>query len=364
MADNKHRTIIKAPKPKKTFIQMTFLLSLAAFLVFTVMFSIMYVLFRYALKINLSEIYKSMDINSRVPVIILFISSFIVGYALSLLYTHAIISPIHKVIKSMDELAKGNYKERLDFGKQANWFEDVSDFTNSFNQMASELEHTDTLNNDFINNFSHEFKTPIVSIAGFAKLLKKGNLPPETQIEYLNIIEQESLRLSDLALSVLNLIKIENQTVLTNVTKFNLSEQLRNSILLFEDKWENKKINLQLDFDEFYIRANEELLKQVWINLLDNAIKYSPINETVSVSIKRKEHSTIVSIANTGSEISPYSQKHIFNKFYQADESHSTKGSGIGLAVVKKIVSLHRGEVSVISGNKKTIFAVTIPDIL
>ena len=255
---------------------MTFLLSLAAFLVFTVMFSIMYVLFRYALKINLNEIYKSMDINNRVLVIILFVTSIIVGYALSLLYTHTIISPIHKVIKSMDEFAKGNYKERLDFGKQENWFEAVGDFTNSFNQMASELEHTETLNNDFINNFSHEFKTPIVSIAGFAKLLKKGNLPPETQIEYLNIIEQESIRLSDLALSVLNLIKIENQTILTNVTKFNLSEQLRNSILLFEDKWEIKhqmSVNNKwddIDSDDLFavaknvnIRQAEQIVEQV-----------------------------------------------------------------------------------------------------
>lgn len=361
---NKNRIFNKAPKPKKTFIQMTFLLALVAFLVFSVMFSIMYVLFRYALNINLTEIYKTLDISNRVLVIILFVTSFIAGYALSLLYTHVIISPIHKVIRSMDELAKGNYKERLDFGKQANWFEAVGDFTDSFNQMASELEHTETLNNDFMNNFSHEFKTPIVSIAGFAKLLKKGNLTPQEQLDYLNIIEQESLRLSDMSLSVLNLIKIENQTVLTNVTKFNLSEQIRNSILLLGNKWETKELNLQLDFDEFYIRANEELLKQVWINLLDNAIKFAPNGETISVSIKRKDRSTVVSITNTGSEISPYSQKHIFNKFYQADESHSSQGSGIGLAVVKKIVSLHRGDVCVISGNKKTIFVVTVPDIL
>lgn len=355
MAKNKKRT---------SFIQMTFLLSLLAFLIFSSMIFIILISLRYILKINPQEILETIDINNKMLFIILLVSSSIVGYGLSLLYTHLIISPIHKVIQRMDELSNGNYQTRLSFGKDLNWFEAVSDFSNSFNSMASQLEHTETLNNDFMNNFSHEFKTPIVSIAGFAKLLKKGNLSPEEQLEYLNIIEQESLRLSQMSQSVLNLIKIENQTILTNVTKFNLSEQIRKSILLLEDKWENKNLNLQLDFDEYFIKANEELLKQVWINLLDNAIKFAPDGETIAIDIKRKEKSTVISVLNTGSEISPYSQKHIFNKFYQADESHSSKGSGIGLAVVKKIVSLHKGEISVLSGNKKTIFLVTLPDLL
>ena len=211
-----------------------------------------------------------------------------------------------------------------------------------------------------MNNFSHEFKTPIVSISGFTKLLKKGNLTKEQETEYLNIIDEESSRLTYMATSVLKLIKVENQTILSNITKFNLSEQIRNCILLLEDKWSKKNIELQLDFDEFYIHANEELLKQVWINLLDNAVKFTPEKHLIKVDIKEKDENIIVSIINTGSEIPASRQKHIFNKFYQADESHSSQGSGLGLAIVKKIVDLHKGQICVISGNQKTIFLTTL----
>lgn len=347
---------------------MTFLLALIVFSIFLLMLLIIFVLIKYLLNINLLPFISEIEISKRVLFIILTVASFIVGYFLTLLLTHLIMRPIHKVIQSMEELAKGNYKERLDFGKKSTHFEAVGDFADEFNKMATELEHTETLSNDFMNNFSHEFKTPIVSIAGFANLLKKENLSEKEKLEYLNIIEQESLRLSEMAVRVMNLMKIENQNILSNLTQFNLSEQIRNSILLLEDKWESKKLNLELDFDEYIIKANEELLKQVWINLLDNAIKFAPEGETISVSIKRKEKSTIITIANTGSYIPPASQKRIFTKFYQVDESHSSQGNGIGLAVVKKIISLHRGEICVISGNndgkKKTIFVVTIPDIL
>jgi len=163
-----------------------------------------------------------------------------------------------------------------------------------------------------------------------------------------------------MATNVLKLMKVENQTILSNVTKFNLSEQIRNCILLMENKWSKKNLDLQLDFDEFYVHGNEELLKQVWINLLDNAIKFSPQGELIKIDIKEKDNNIIVSFANTGSEIPASSQRHIFNKFYQADESHSSQGNGLGLAIVKKIIDLHKGNICVISGNKKTIFLVTL----
>jgi signal transduction histidine kinase len=260
----------------------------------------------------------------------------------------------------MNILASGNFKTRLSYGKPIGKHPAFKEITDSFNQMAQELEHTEMLRGDFVNNFSHEFKTPIVSIAGFAKLLKKGNLTEEQKSEYLDIIEEESLRLSDMATNVLNMTKIENQTILTDISTFNLSEQLRSCVLLLEKRWESKKLELSLEFDEYDITASEELLKQVWINLLDNAIKYSPEYGMIVIKIREDGDFYQVSIANSGEEIPIEKREKIFDKFYQVDESHSSPGNGIGLSIVKSVIDLHRGQVSVYCKNGITIFNVRL----
>ena len=271
------------------------------------------------------------------------------------------MKPVNKLINQMNRLAAGDYKARLEYGDLLGKHPTMMELTNSFNRMAEELQSTEMLRSDFINNFSHEFKTPIVSITGFAKLLRKGNLPEEQKEEYLRIIETESLRLSQMATNVLNLTKVENQTILTDLLEYNLSEQIRSCILLLSEKWEQKEIEYALDFDECGIHANKELMKQVWINLLGNAVKFSPKGGLIEVIIAEDENAITVSVMNTGSEIDPEHQKKIFNKFYQADESHASEGNGIGLAIVKRIVELHEGTVSVSSGNGSTTFTVVLP---
>ena len=169
------------------------------------------------------------------------------------------------------------------------------------------------------------------------------------------------MRLSYMATNILNMTKVENQEILTDVTNFNLSEQIRFAVLLMEEQWTKKNIELQLDFDEHEIEANEELLKQVWINLVDNAVKFAPRCATVAMDICATAESFIVSISNTGQDIPPEKQKKLFNKFYQADESHAQEGNGIGLAVVKKIVDLHNGWISVKSEGGMTVFTVELP---
>lgn len=285
------------------------------------------------------------------------------GGVISFFLSKIPLKPVNLLINHMNRLADGDFKTRINFGKFWSRHPNVTELSDSFNRMAQELQGTEMLRSDFINNFSHEFKTPIVSIAGFAKLLKRGNLTEEQRSEYIDIIEEESLRLSQMATNVLNLTKIENQTILTNVTTYNLSEQLRSCILLLGGKWEKKEIDFVLEFDEYQIDANEELLKQVWINLIDNAVKFSPENGTIEIRVREFDNTLAVSILNTGSEISPEQQKKIFNKFYQADESHATEGNGIGLAIVKFVTELHRGTVSVMSEQGVTMFTVTIPKI-
>ena len=287
--------------------------------------------------------------------------SLVIGAVLTFLTLRFPLKPINKILNAMNRLAAGDYSVRLGFKGAFAKHPTVVELTNSFNQMASELEQTELLRSDFINNFSHEFKTPIVSITGFAKLLKRGNLTEERKTECLNIIEEESLRLSQMATNVLNLTKVENQTILTDVNEYNLSEQIRTCVLMLEGKWSKKHIELSLPEKEYFVAANEELMKQVWINLIDNAIKFSPDFETVEIDISKKSGSLSVAVSNVGEEIPEDKREKIFNKFYQADESHATEGNGVGLAVVKRIADLHGGSVGVSCAEGKTTFTVVLP---
>lgn len=303
----------------------------------------------------------SVDVTPQKVIILLSVSSLIIGAIVTMIISRFSLTPINRMVNQLNRLADGDFKARLKFGGLLGKHPTVIEVTDSFNKMAEELENTAMLRSDFINNFSHEFKTPIVSIAGFAKLLKRGNLTEEQKSQYIDIIEEESLRLSTMATNVLNTTRFENQTILTDITEFNLSEQLRNSILELEGKWAKKDIDFNLEFDEYSITADKDMLKHVWINLIDNAVKFSPDKGTVEISVKDNENTYEVSVSNEGAEITPEQQTKIFNKFYQADESHASEGNGIGLALVKSVVGLHKGEVGVSSENGRTTFTVILP---
>lgn len=277
------------------------------------------------------------------------------------------LNPLDRVLDALDQLAEGDYSVRLKpKHRLIHRIPVFRDLIASFNTLAEELEKTEMLRSDFINNFSHEFKTPIVSIAGFVRLLRRGNLTEEKRQEYLAIIEAESLRLSQMATNVLNLTKIENQTILTDVEEVNLSEQLRVAMLMLEHKWSAKNLEPVLPSEEYFVQANAELMRQVWINLLDNAIKYSPEGGTIEAEIAQTKTSskitTEIRITNAGDPIPEEKQAKLFNKFYQGDESHHAEGNGVGLAVVKKIIELHRGEVAVHCADGKITFTVTLTE--
>ena len=295
--------------------------------------------------------------------VILFMSliSLVIGTVITFFSSRIPLKPINELINQMNRLASGDFKTRLKFGETLSSHPVAKELMTSFNTMARELENTEMLRGDFINAFSHEFKTPIVSIAGLANLIESGNLTDEERAQYARAIREESMRLSSMASNVLILSKVENQTILTDVSCFNLSEQVRAAVLLLEEKWTKKNIDLQLDFDEYFLEANEELLKQVWINLIDNAVKFAPDGGTVALDVSACEGALCVRISNTGSEIPSEVQEKIFHKFYQADESHATQGNGIGLAIVAQIVKLHHGRIDVESGNGTTVFTVSLP---
>ena len=291
------------------------------------------------------------------PVIIFVISSIIVGTIITVVVGKITLKPFNAMINGINSLADGNYETRLKLGNYKMGIE----LNNSFNALATELENTEILRSDFVNNFSHEFKTPITSILGFTKLLKKGALTEEQRQEYLEIIEEEASRLVVMSKNVLDMTKFENQNILTNISHYNLSEQIRTCVILLEKKWEEKNISISVDFDEHYMDANEDMMKEVFINLLDNAAKFTPKNGEIEIKIQKSEESTDITIKNTGVEISEEDMPRIFNKFYQCDKSHSSKGSGLGLSIAKRIVELHSGKIFVKSGNGSTVFTVSIP---
>lgn len=349
-------------KEKKKRVGLTLLLALLVFLMEILTIIIAVGLIVLLMQTGIIEEFSEDMLSPSDALLLMSVISLIVGVILAGFASRLYLQPVNRFIDQINRLAAGDFKARIQFGKPIAAHATFQEIETSFNKMAQELESTEMLRSDFINNFSHEFKTPIVSIAGFAKLLKRGNLSPEQQREYLDIIEMESLRLVAMATNVLDMTKVENQTILTDVTTFNLSEQLRSCILmLLEGKWKTKEIDFSVEFDEHMIMGDQELLQHVWINLLDNAIKFSPECGTVTVMIREQPDILKVTISNQGPQIPKEKLGRIFDKFYQGDESHSTEGNGIGLALVKQIVQLHEGNVSVVSENDITAFAVTLP---
>ena len=240
--------------------------------------------------LTLAGVTVDMDGKLQLGQVILFMSliSLVIGAVIALFASRFSLKPVNELINQMNRLATGDFKTRLKFGEAISSHPALTELTISFNTMAEELGNTEMLRNDFINAFSHEFKTPIVSIIGLANLIESGNLTDEQRIKYARAIREESMRLSTMASNVLSLTSVENQTILTEVSVFNLSEQIRSAMLLLEEKWTEKNINLQLDFEEFLIEANEEMLKQVWINLIDNAVKFVPRCGTVELVVMKQ----------------------------------------------------------------------------
>ncbi len=300
---------------------------------------------------------KELESSWIFTTILFAVASIVIGLFLSFLTGKMFLSPMNRMLDGMHELANGNYNTRLDFGENTT----MSVVADNFNSLARELQNTEILRSDFINNFSHEFKTPIASIKGLISLLKSGKVSPEKEKEYLRIIEEETDRLSTMTTNVLTLTKIEKQGILAEKTQINISEQIRSSVLLLERAWKAKRLSLSMDFDEFTVSASEDLLKQVWINLLDNAVKFADKDSELSVSIVKNDLALAVSIANQGPPIPAEEAEKIFHKFYQTENGHARGGNGIGLSIVRSIVELHGGTVGARSADGRTVFTVTLP---
>lgn len=267
--------------------------------------------------------------------------SVVLGIALSFAYSAIIVKASKPYLHALQKVAEGDFSVRI---------EDSVVFANygiakNFNHMVTQLDSVETLRESFVSDFSHEFKTPIVSISGFARLLKDSSLTTEQRNEYLDVIIDESTRLVELSESVLLLNRLDSQEI--TLEQYLLDEQIRQCALMFAQQCEDKGINLDVELEQMTVSSNYKLMSQVIVNLLSNAVKFTASGGTVTVCCRSMGPNAIITVADTGCGMDEETKGNIFNKFYQGDKSHTTAGNGLGLSIVKKIVDLLGGQIFV-----------------
>lgn len=284
------------------------------------------------------------ELPESIPAIgwLLIFNTLIAGAITSLL-NGKVLEPITKLSKAMTQVSEGDFEQKLETNSR---IDEISESYRSFNIMTKELRATEVLQADFVSNVSHEFKTPINAIEGYTMLLQGEELSEE-QNEYTEKILFNTYRLSSLIGNILLLSKLENQNIPMKKTEYRLDEQIRQAILLLETKWTEKEIGFQVDMGEITFLGNEGLFMHIWINLIDNAIKFSLAHGTIILCLKQENHTVKFILEDEGPGMDEEVKKRIFDKFYQADDSHKAEGNGLGLALVKRIVDSAGGTIEV-----------------
>lgn len=275
-----------------------------------------------------------------------------------------ISKPVNRILEGTEKIRNGVFGEEIQMiHNTPGNYNELDLIIENLNTMSRELKNVETLRTDFIANVSHELKTPLTSIRNYATLLQDNTLTDTERTEYAKAISQSAKELSELITNILRLNKLENQEIFPDHKDFDLSEQLVQCILNFDDRWEAKNIDLDIDIPEgVQIKADEELLSIVWNNLLSNALKFTEEGGRVAVSLQQSTKSVTVKVRDDGIGMEPEVQKHIFEKFYQGDTSHAAKGNGLGLALVKRIIDISDGEIRVNSApSEGTEFTVILP---
>ena len=267
-----------------------------------------------------------------------------------------------RIAEAAKRIVAGDFSARVTRPSRFSNDEHFVEIIDCFNRMAEELSSVEMLRTDFISNVSHEMKTPLAVMQNYGTLLQSPDLPEDKRMEYARGITDSSRRLADMVTNILKLNKLENQQIFPHAEKYDLGEQLCESLLQYESVWERENIEIETDIaDDVLVNADRELLSLVWNNLLSNAFKFTPAGGTVSLTLTATERHAIVKVQDTGCGMSAETGAHIFEKFYQGDTSHATRGNGLGLALVKRVVDIVHGEISVESElGKGTTFTVKI----
>lgn len=357
-------------KIKRKSLYRYILLSFIIILIIMFLFSSLY--FRYARYylidilnqhgVDLSPIDKSRVVDGVIGAVLETITfAAIIGLVLVIVVFKHVIGPIRKMSDATKKVAKGDFNVQIENKKIRK--DEIGTLTENFNMMVRELESNEYLSKEFMSNVSHEFKTPIASIQGFANLLKDKDVSEKDKEEYIDIIIEESGRLANLSNNIQQLSKLENKKGLIQKQKVAIDEQIRKCIIILNNKLEEKNIEIGMDEDkDVFLNVNEDMMHQVWINLINNAIKYTDDNGRIDIIIDEFKNRVVVEVKDTGRGIKEENVDKIFEKFYQEDSSHNSEGNGLGLAIVKKIVELHKGTIEVKSKiGEGSSFIVTIP---
>ena len=256
---------------------------------------------------------------------------------------------VRAILKATQELTAGNFTAQIPVRREDS-LNELDQIALGINRLANELASVETLRTDFVANVSHELKTPLSVMQNYATLLSQPEVSDEERLEYAGAISAVSKRLAALITNILKLNRLENQEIFPEMTTYNLSEQLCESILLFEQTWEEKNISLDTDLDDsIEITADQELLALVWNNLLSNAMKFTEPGGEVRITLEQSDEKTKVTVSDTGCGMNEETAKHLFEKFYQGDTSHASQDNGLGLALAKRVVEIHHGTISVAS---------------
>ncbi len=266
----------------------------------------------------------------------------LIGATLSFVLNRLLLFPIRKLDRAMDEVSRGNFKVRLE---EKYHYRDIAHIYKNFNLMVKELGANEMLKSDFISNVSHEIKTPITAVEGYAMLLEDPDISSDDKTKYVEKILLNTGRLSELVGNILLLSKLDNQNIRSGEEFFSLDEQIRESILLLEPKWSEKNIEFDAELESVSFLANRGILMHIWNNLIGNAVKFTPAGSTVGISLKESGGNAVFSVKDKGAGISEEQKARIFDKFYQGDSSHKSEGNGLGLSLVKRIVDIYGGTV-------------------
>ena len=258
--------------------------------------------------------------------------------------------PIRRIAEGAERIIAGDFTTRIAAVKGLDSVDGFSEIIDCFNRMAEELGGMETLRTDFIANVSHELKTPLAVIRNYGVMLQQPGISDAERQEYGQAISNASQRLADMITNILKLNKLENQQIYPDKKVYDLSEQLCECLLTFENAWEARELEIETEIEDgIQVESDPELLSLVWNNLFSNAIKFTEPGGTVSLTVKAKGEQAVVSVSDTGCGISSDVGAHIFEKFYQGDTSHATQGNGLGLALVKRVVDIVGGEIDVSS---------------
>lgn len=311
-----------------------------------------YVMIRLDAQRNILQIWISRLWNT----IALFV---VISASLIIVLTSKLVHPILALTEATQRVARGDFEVYLDEERN----DEIGRLTRNFNHMVQELKTIEYLRRDFISNVSHEMKTPLASIRGYATLLQDDRLDPADRRDYAAVIAQEATRLANMSSTMLLLSRLERQSGQEAPTRFSLDEQIRMAILILEPQWSAKYIELSIDLSPVELTGSEDLLQQVWLNVLGNAIKFSPEAGQIDVQLQRTGQSAAVRIRDYGIGIATEDIDRVFEKFFQVDRTRSGEGSGLGLSLVRRIVTLFDGTIDVESTpGEGTAFTVTIPE--